>query len=168
LAAELLDLLALKGDLDDVHCTRRELDFLLEGVHSALDVDLFPEDVLGSIAGCRPLVATASGDSTMDVKRDHSIRVGADWYRAAWDAANAVLVRHGAALSHHHGIGLLRAPYMKDGLGSAFPLLEKVETALDPHNLLNPGKLGLATRGQDCAKSGPGDCSGSITFCADR
>jgi glycerol-3-phosphate dehydrogenase len=67
-----------RGDLDDVHCTRRELDFLLEGVHSALDVDLSPEDVLGSIAGCRPLVATTSGGSTMDVKRDHSIHVGAD------------------------------------------------------------------------------------------
>lgn len=67
-----------QGDLDDVHCTRRELDFLLEGVHSALDVELGPEDVLGSIAGCRPLVATGSGGSTMDVKRDHSVHVGAD------------------------------------------------------------------------------------------
>jgi glycerol-3-phosphate dehydrogenase len=67
-----------RGDLDDVHCTRRELDFLLEGLHSALDVDLGPQDVLGSIAGCRPLVATTSGGSTTDVRRDHSIHVGAD------------------------------------------------------------------------------------------
>ena len=67
-----------EGDLDDVHCTRRELDFLLEGMHSALNVNLDPEDVLGSIAGCRPLVATTSGGSTMDVRRDHTIHVGAD------------------------------------------------------------------------------------------
>ncbi|WP_336741068.1 FAD-binding oxidoreductase [Aureimonas altamirensis] len=66
------------------------------------------------------------------------------WYRAAWDAANAVLVRHNAALSHHHGVGLLRAPYMRDSLGSAFPILEAVKSALDPDNLLNPGKLGLS------------------------
>lgn len=42
------------GSLDDVHCTRAELDFLLEGARSALKVDLSPEDVVGSIAGCRP------------------------------------------------------------------------------------------------------------------
>jgi glycerol-3-phosphate dehydrogenase len=38
-------------------CTRQELDFLLEGARSALKTDLQPEDVVGSIAGCRPLVA---------------------------------------------------------------------------------------------------------------
>ncbi|WP_407977394.1 FAD-dependent oxidoreductase [Brucella pseudogrignonensis] len=67
-----------QGDLDDVHCTRRELDFLIEGANSALDIDLQPDDVVGSIAGCRPLVATAPGGSTMDVKRDHSVHVARD------------------------------------------------------------------------------------------
>ena len=61
----------------------------------------------------------------------------------AWDAANAVLLKHRAALSHHHGIGMLRAPYMREGLGSAFPVLETVKRALDPKGILNPGKLGL-------------------------
>jgi len=75
------------------------------------------------------------GDVPVDRRRE--------WYRAAWDAANAVLIRHGSALSHHHGVGLLRSPYMKEALGSAFPLLEKVKAALDPGNMLNPGKLGL-------------------------
>ena len=67
----------------------------------------------------------------------------AQWYRAAWDAANAVLLRHGATLSHHHGVGLLRAPYMRQSLGPAFALLEATKRMLDPKNLLNPGKLGL-------------------------
>ena len=66
-----------------------------------------------------------------------------DWYRKAWDAANAVLLKHRVALSHHHGIGMLRAPYMREGLGSAFPVLETVKRALDPKGILNPGKLGL-------------------------
>jgi alkyldihydroxyacetonephosphate synthase len=65
------------------------------------------------------------------------------WYRAAWDAANAVLIQYNAALSHHHGIGLLRAPYMAPSLDTAFPVLEAVKRALDPQNILNPGKLGL-------------------------
>ena len=67
----------------------------------------------------------------------------ADWYRAAWDAANAVLLARNATLSHHHGVGLLRAPYMRESLGDGFSVLESVKLALDPHNLLNPGKLGL-------------------------
>lgn len=67
----------------------------------------------------------------------------ADWYRKAWDAANEVIVRHGATLSHHHGVGLLRAPYMQESLGSAFGVLEQIKAALDPKGILNPGKLGL-------------------------
>ncbi|MER5389659.1 FAD-binding oxidoreductase [Saccharopolyspora sp. NPDC002686] len=66
-----------------------------------------------------------------------------EWYRAAWDAANAVLIRHGAALSHHHGSGLLRGPYLADALGTGFGVFEAVKNALDPRGVLNPGKLGL-------------------------
>ncbi|MCR8669606.1 FAD-binding oxidoreductase [Agrococcus sp. HG114] len=68
----------------------------------------------------------------------------ADWYQAAWDAANAVIIRHGATLSHHHGVGLLRARFMEPSLGGAFDVLQTVKRALDPQGILNPGKLGLA------------------------
>ena len=66
-----------QGDLNDIHCNRTELDFLLEGANSALKTDLRPEDVVGSIAGCRPLVGTAGG-KTVEMKRNHEIRVAAD------------------------------------------------------------------------------------------
>lgn len=66
------------------------------------------------------------------------------WYRQAWDAANAVLIKYNAALSHHHGVGLLRAPYMQESLGSAFEVLRTIKRTLDPQNILNPGKLGLS------------------------
>ncbi|MFE7413192.1 FAD-binding oxidoreductase [Streptomyces laurentii] len=69
-----------------------------------------------------------------------------DWYRAVWDAANAVLVRHQAAISHHHGCGLLRGPYVADALGAGFATFVAVKHALDPKGLLNPGKLGLPSR----------------------
>ncbi|MDS0859671.1 glycerol-3-phosphate dehydrogenase/oxidase [Burkholderia pseudomultivorans] len=65
------------GDLDDVHCTRRELDFLLEGARSALKTDLCADDVVGSIAGCRPLVGPPGG-KTIEMKRNHEIRVAPD------------------------------------------------------------------------------------------
>ncbi|MCR8669607.1 glycerol-3-phosphate dehydrogenase/oxidase [Agrococcus sp. HG114] len=65
------------GDLDDVHCTREELDFLLDGARSALDIDIEPEEALGSIAGTRPLVAPPGG-KTIEVKRNHEIRTDPD------------------------------------------------------------------------------------------
>jgi alkyldihydroxyacetonephosphate synthase len=65
------------------------------------------------------------------------------FYVAAWDAAtNAVLAR-GGALSHHHGIGLNRARFVRQALGPAFDVLVSLKTALDPNGILNPGKLGL-------------------------
>lgn len=66
-----------KGDLDDVLCTREELDFLLEGARSALKTDLSPEDAVGSIAGCRPLVAPPGG-KTLEIKRNHKIDIAPD------------------------------------------------------------------------------------------
>ena len=63
--------------------------------------------------------------------------------RSCWDAASGVISRHGAALSHHHGIGLNRGRFLREGLGSAFGTLETLKAALDPKGILNPGKLGL-------------------------
>jgi len=78
------------------------------------------------------------------LRGDVEVSQRAQWYRAAWDAANRVIIRYNAALSHHHGVGLLRAPYMRESLGTAFPVLEVVKQALDPKNIFNPGKLGLS------------------------
>lgn len=66
-----------RGDLDDVNCTREERDFLLDGARTALNIDIEPEDVLGSIAGCRPLVAPPGG-KTVELERNHEIRTDPD------------------------------------------------------------------------------------------
>jgi alkyldihydroxyacetonephosphate synthase len=68
------------------------------------------------------------------------------YYRAAWDAGQRAVVDAGGALSHHHGVGLNRARFMHDALGSGFEVLEALKRALDPHGILNPGKLGLPSR----------------------
>ncbi|MFI7100592.1 FAD-dependent oxidoreductase [Streptomyces sp. NPDC050161] len=65
-----------QGSVDDVHCTREEMNFLLEGANTAFDGKLTPDDVVGSIGGLRPLVGGKEG-ATLDMRRDHHITVGA-------------------------------------------------------------------------------------------
>jgi alkyldihydroxyacetonephosphate synthase len=60
-----------------------------------------------------------------------------------WERAMRVALREGAALSHHHGIGLARSPYMAEALGVGHTLLGRVKRALDPPGILGQGKLGL-------------------------
>ncbi len=69
----------------------------------------------------------------------------AAYYRLSWDVAMAGCRRLGASISHHHGVGLVRAPYMKEALGEGFAVLESLKRALDPKGILNPGKLGLSS-----------------------
>jgi alkyldihydroxyacetonephosphate synthase len=67
------------------------------------------------------------------------------YYRQAWDRVTGATMAAGGAISHHHGIGLNRARFLPGALGPAFAVLASVKDALDPHGILNPGKLGLPT-----------------------
>lgn len=51
---------------------------------------------------------------------------------------------HGGSITGEHGIGLAKAPWFRAAIGDgAFHLHRMVKTALDPANLLNPGKMDL-------------------------
>ena len=63
-----------------------------------------------------------------------------------WDrvkaAATDAIVRNGGALSHHHGIGVEHRRWMKGYLGEqGARWLAALKAALDPGDILNPGKL---------------------------
>lgn len=64
-------------------------------------------------------------------------------YVAMWDAGQRAVLAHGGNLSHHHGVGLNRSRFVREALGSAFPVLQALKGVLDPQGILNPGKLGL-------------------------
>jgi alkyldihydroxyacetonephosphate synthase len=66
-----------------------------------------------------------------------------EYYRQVWDAGTKTVLANGGALSHHHGIGLNRARFVREALGPAFDVLVRMKNALDPNGILNPGKLGL-------------------------
>ena len=65
------------------------------------------------------------------------------FYRAAWDLATDIVLGLEGALSHHHGVGRNRSRFVRRALGPTFNILEGVKDLLDPHELLNPGVLGL-------------------------
>ncbi len=63
-------------------------------------------------------------------------------WRALKAAAGAVIVEHGATITHQHGVGRDHAPYLaaeKGALGMA--VLGDVARRLDPDGLMNPGVL---------------------------
>jgi alkyldihydroxyacetonephosphate synthase len=66
------------------------------------------------------------------------------YYRSMWSAAMRTCLDSGGSISHHHGIGLMRAEWLKEELGEGgFEALKKIKHALDPENIMNPGKMGL-------------------------
>jgi FAD/FMN-containing dehydrogenase len=60
-----------------------------------------------------------------------------------WDhALFAIVQRHGGSISAEHGIGLLKKPYLRYSRSEEeIATLRAVKAALDPKNLLNPGKI---------------------------
>jgi alkyldihydroxyacetonephosphate synthase len=65
------------------------------------------------------------------------------FYKRIWQAAMEACLAEGAAISHHHGIGLHRGLWMQEEHGSGLAILQNIKAALDPHGIMNPGKLGL-------------------------
>jgi len=64
-----------------------------------------------------------------------------DFYRNSWDAAMRATLKSNGSISHHHGIGLSRARWMKEEHGAMLELMKKIKSLLDPNNIMNPGKL---------------------------
>jgi alkyldihydroxyacetonephosphate synthase len=63
-----------------------------------------------------------------------------------WDVGMTTCLEAGGTISHHHGIGRLRAPWLPEELGASFEVLRAVKRALDPRGIMNPGVLGLDAR----------------------
>ncbi|HLL24984.1 MAG TPA: FAD-binding oxidoreductase, partial [Kofleriaceae bacterium] len=67
-------------------------------------------------------------------------------YDAIWRDGLEASTRVGGTISHHHGVGLLKGPYMAGEHREAMAIFEAAKSALDPDGILNPGKMGLRSR----------------------
>ncbi|MDX1995567.1 MAG: FAD-binding oxidoreductase [bacterium] len=88
----------------------------------------------GSMIYARMKVPTGP-EKLEDAKALHDAIIG-----AGVEAA----LKAGAVMNDHHGVGMRLAPFMAAQYGEGMTTLARIKQALDPNNILCPGKLGLA------------------------
>ena len=60
-----------------------------------------------------------------------------------WEDGMAAALDAGGVMNDHHGVGIKLGPYMRRQHGGALDAMRQIKAALDPNNIMNPGKLGL-------------------------
>jgi FAD/FMN-containing dehydrogenase len=51
--------------------------------------------------------------------------------------------RMGGSMEYTHGVGIKLAPLMAEEHGYGLEVMRQIKRALDPYNIMNPGKMGL-------------------------
>jgi len=90
------------------------------------------------------------GDGNVHTTFVCDVRSRDDWNRlkpAAEELVKTALEMKGT-LSAEHGTGLTRAPHIEQQVGPAMEVMRKIKHALDPDNILNPGKMALEKEGK--------------------
>lgn len=68
-----------------------------------------------------------------------------DRYHEAWTDGMEATLAAGGTITHHHGVGRLKAQWLRRELGeTGWETLVTIKRALDPAGILNPGNLGLS------------------------
>jgi len=63
-------------------------------------------------------------------------------YKAINDTVYEVVGRYRGSVSAEHGIGVIRKHYLSySRTPEEIELMKRLKTALDPHNILNPGRV---------------------------
>lgn len=83
--------------------------------------------------GCNIYFTFVGGGRRTDEKRERYTRI--------WDEAMEACIRVGGAISHHHGIGMLKRKYIKEEHGRGYDVLKTLKRVIDPKDIMNPEKL---------------------------
>jgi glycolate oxidase subunit GlcD len=54
-----------------------------------------------------------------------------------------VVLSLGGTLPAEHGVGIIRADYMARAHGKGYEVMKSIKKAVDPQNIMNPGKMGM-------------------------
>jgi glycolate oxidase len=80
----------------------------------------------------------------------HPIIISDPRNKEQWDTIREVAkdlidltIRLRGTLTAEHGTGMAKSPYIKRELGETLKVMEEIKKALDPNNILNPGKMGF-------------------------
>jgi alkyldihydroxyacetonephosphate synthase len=68
-------------------------------------------------------------------------------YEEAWRGTMEIALRRGATISHHHGVGQARRPWVRVEMGGWWGVWQRVREALDPDGRLNPKAVGGGAAG---------------------
>ena len=60
-----------------------------------------------------------------------------------WEDGMTAALAAGGVMNDHHGVGIKLSPYMRRQHGRALDAMRRLKAALDPDNVMNPGKLDL-------------------------
>jgi glycolate oxidase subunit GlcD len=80
----------------------------------------------------------------------HAVIISDPRNKGEWDIVRKIAndfidltVRLKGTLTAEHGIGMAKSPYIRMELGESHQVMKDVKKALDPNNILNPGKMGF-------------------------
>ena len=98
------------------------------------------------IPGIRAVPFGHMGDGNIHFNVEQPIGADPAWFlaqdHAIMDAVNAVVRKFDGSFSAEHGIGRLKPYMMPDWRGGAeLALMQRIKAALDPHGIMNPGKV---------------------------
>lgn len=90
------------------------------------------------------------GDGNVHTTFVANVRDRKEWerLRAASEELMQTVIKMKGTLSAEHGTGLSRAPHIEQQIGPALEVMRKIKRALDPDNILNPGKMNLEDSGK--------------------
>jgi alkyldihydroxyacetonephosphate synthase len=66
-------------------------------------------------------------------------------YMRAWEGAMSAALELGATITHHHGVGQVRARWVGDEMGGWMRVWRSIKESLDPNGIMNPRAVGGAS-----------------------
>jgi alkyldihydroxyacetonephosphate synthase len=82
---------------------------------------------------CAYFTFGGSGDTEQDARSA---------YMRAWEGAMSIALELGATITHHHGVGRVRARWVADEMGGWMRVWRSIKESIDPKGIMNPRAVG--------------------------